>query len=76
MSKRKAINQLLEDSDSNTKIQEYSEEEEGVNNNKTKKKATFELDSDLHTQLKIYAARQNKKMVDVVEEALKEYMKD
>ena len=71
MSKRKAINQLLEDN--NTEIQEYSENKES---DKTKKKATFELDSDLHTQLKIYAARQNKKMVDIVEEALKEYIKE
>lgn len=39
-----------------------------------KKKATFELDLELHTELKIIAAKQNKKMVDIVELALREYL--
>ncbi|OAB42017.1 hypothetical protein [Paenibacillus glacialis] len=39
-----------------------------------KKKATYELDLDLHTELKIFAAKQNKKMVDIVEIALREYL--
>jgi hypothetical protein len=37
------------------------------------KKATFELSSELHTTLKIYAAANKRNMVDVVEEALKQY---
>jgi hypothetical protein len=40
-----------------------------------KKKATFELDADLHKRLKMYSAEQGKKMVDVVEEALRTYLK-
>jgi hypothetical protein len=39
-----------------------------------KKKATFELDADLHKRLKMYSAQEGKKMVDVVEEALTEYL--
>ncbi|WP_046181424.1 hypothetical protein [Domibacillus tundrae] len=38
-----------------------------------KTKATFELDSDLHKKLKMFAAQHDKKMVEVVESALKEY---
>jgi hypothetical protein len=42
----------------------------------SKKKATYELDLELHTELKIFAAKHNKKMVDVVEEALRQYLKN
>lgn len=38
-----------------------------------KKKATFELDAELHYWLKIHAVRTNQKMVDVVEDILKQY---
>jgi len=38
-----------------------------------KKKATFELDAELHHWLKLHCVRINKKMVDVIEELLKEY---
>ena len=41
-----------------------------------KKKATFELDAELHHWLKIHAVRVNKKMVDVVEEVLKRYREE
>lgn len=41
---------------------------------KSVKKATFELDSDLHMNLKIYAASKDKKMVEVVEEALTSFL--
>lgn len=41
---------------------------------KTKKtKATFELDAALHKELKMFAAQHDKKMVEVVESALKEH---
>ncbi|WP_412102567.1 hypothetical protein [Paenibacillus alginolyticus] len=40
-----------------------------------KKKATFDFDDQFHTELKIFAAKQNKKMVDVVVEAVEEYMR-
>jgi hypothetical protein len=38
-----------------------------------KKKATFELDAELHHWLKIHCVQTNQKMVDVVEESLKRY---
>lgn len=40
---------------------------------KKKKKATFELDESLHTELKIHAATEGKKMVDIVQIALRDY---
>lgn len=46
----------------------------GIQKNVTKKKATFELDTDLHTKLKIFAAKKGEKMVDIVEKALYEYL--
>lgn len=45
-----------------------------INTTSEKKKATFDLDKDLHTELKIFAAKQNKKMVEIVEIAIREYM--
>lgn len=38
------------------------------------KKATFELEEKLHRELKIQATKEGRKMVDVVEEALKDYL--
>lgn len=38
-----------------------------------KKKATFELEESLHTQLKIQAATEGKKMIDIVQIALRDY---
>lgn len=40
----------------------------------SKKKATFDLDAELHMRLKIFSATRGKKMVEVVETALKFYM--
>lgn len=59
--------QLFESGYVNTGIQENRNKE--IQKNK-KKKATFELDAELHTKLKIYSASEGKKMVEVVEEAL------
>lgn len=58
--------------DINTGIQDNvdTEKQESV----PKKKATFDLDAELHMRLKIFSASQGKKMVEVVEEALKQYM--
>ena len=36
--------------------------------------ARFDLDTELHTELKIYAAKRKRKMVDIVQEAVREYM--
>ncbi|WP_392391861.1 hypothetical protein [Paenibacillus antibioticophila] len=38
------------------------------------RRANFELDPALHRDSKIFATKQNKKMVDVVEIALREYL--
>lgn len=38
------------------------------------KKATFELDEDLHKQLKSQAAMEGRKMIELVEEALHAYL--
>lgn len=46
-----------------------------VNVDKKKEKTTFEFDEDFKRELKIYAASKNKKMVEIVVEATKEYMK-
>jgi predicted HicB family RNase H-like nuclease len=48
--------------------------QENVNTDKKKKKATFDLDADLHKKLRIYAAAQDTTMVTIVEEALNEYL--
>ncbi|MEC0373322.1 hypothetical protein [Paenibacillus chibensis] len=75
--KREALNELLNRKPVNTKIQESVDSviERGVVPN-NKKKATYELDLDLHTELKIFAAKQNKKMVDIVELAIREYLRN
>jgi hypothetical protein len=39
-----------------------------------KKKVTFDFDQQLHKELKIFAVERNTKMVDIVVEAVKEYM--
>lgn len=39
-----------------------------------KKKATFNLSTELHRQLKIAAAMHGREMVDLVEQALTEYL--
>ena len=41
-----------------------------------KKKATFDLDVQLHKKLKIEAVRQGKPMVDIVQEALENYLQN
>lgn len=52
---------------SNTAIQETV-------NTGTKKKATYELDIELHKKLKLYAALNGKTMTEVVEAAVKKYI--
>lgn len=42
---------------------------------KSLKKATFDMDIALHTELKVHAARQGRPMVDLMEEALRAYLK-
>lgn len=71
MSKKQAFSDLLNRKPVNTEIHEEEETPMGP-----KKKATYELDLNLHTDLKIFAAKHNKKMVEVVEDALKQYLKN
>ncbi|MFK7693899.1 hypothetical protein [Paenibacillus sp. HJGM_3] len=73
MSKRDAIEQLLGKRRSQA-IQETINT--GIQKPVAKKKATFDFDDQFHKELKIFAAKQNKKMVDIVVEAVKEYMRN
>ena len=41
-----------------------------------KKKATFELDAELHHWLKLHSVQSNQKMVDLVENLLRKYKAD
>lgn len=83
MSKKQAIQELLDRKPLNTYIQKHVNTglHGDVNTDLVtssliesipkKKKATFDLDLDLHTELKVFAAQQDKKMVEVVEAALR-----
>lgn len=85
MSKRQAIDKLL----SNRRSQDIEEfVEEGTahetsqkepaadkpGSKKEKKRANFEFDPQLHRDLKIFAAKEDKDMVEIVVAAVKEYM--
>lgn len=66
--------------DENEKMQEYenkqihNQENEGIHKTANKKRATFELDEDFHTELKLFATRNRTKMIDVVTAAVRKYM--
>lgn len=63
------ISKIINNDDAvNTAIQET------VNTGKKVKKATFELDADLHKKLRMFAAEKDTTMVDVVEKAINEYL--
>lgn len=47
--------------------------QESVNTVKKKKKATFEMDVDLHRQLRRYAADHDTTMITIVEKALNDF---
>lgn len=86
-SKRETIDKLLS---RNTEVREDVAEEKDKTShevlddvvNKTnessvieeKKQASFQFDLSFHTKLKTFAAKSNKAMVDVVVEAVEEYM--
>lgn len=90
MSKKNAISELLNDKDkrqekqkesqySNTDIQETgnTDIQQPLNTaHKSKKKATFLLDEELHKKLKVFAASRGENMVDIIEDAVKEYMQN
>lgn len=54
----------------NTEIQIPANDEIQVK----RKKATFDLDPKLHAELKITAVKQDKSMVEIVEEAIRRYI--
>jgi len=56
--------------DVNTGVQET------VSTEVKKKKATFEMDAELHRKLRMYAANHDTTMVMIVEKALSEYLKN
>ncbi|MBD3922975.1 hypothetical protein H8B09_30065 [Paenibacillus sp. PR3] len=79
--KKEALSELLNKKPVNTKIQESVDTviDKGTTTSATtaaKKKATYELDMDLHTELKVFAAKQDKRMVDIVELAIRRYLED
>lgn len=41
-----------------------------------KKKATFDMDKDLHTRLKTHAASKGVPMVDILEQLIRNYLQD
>lgn len=53
-----------------------TEIQEAVNADKMKKKATFEINPDLHRKLRRYAADHDTTMVTVVEKALNNYLEE
>ena len=55
-------------------VKQLIDNEEKPNNKE--KKATFLLDSNIHMQLKLYAARHGLTMTEVVENAILAYMQD
>lgn len=83
MSKKQAIQELLDRKPLNTVVQKNTNTllhrtvntelaaSSSIEDIPKKKKATFDLDIDLHTELKVFAAQQDKKMVEVVEAALR-----
>jgi hypothetical protein len=83
--KKDKFKDLMRSPSGSTEVKEelMSQPQGHVNNSATpfvqiigKKKATFELDAELHHWLKLHAVRVNKKMVDVVEEVLRNYRDD
>lgn len=60
--------------DENAVFHKNENEKMSKNANKKMKRATFEFEEDFHAELKIFAARHKKKMVDVVVQAIREHM--
>lgn len=60
----------------NTEIQQTVDTviHKDVNTDKKVKKATFELDADLHKRLRVFATLNDRTMVDVVEKAITDYL--
>nr|WP_304220588.1 hypothetical protein [Fredinandcohnia onubensis] len=83
MSKKDEIANLLQkksvispDGSSAKKVFTEVEYRNTVIQESSKKKATFDLDVQLHKKLKIEAVRQGKPMVDIVQEALENYLQN
>lgn len=62
------ISKIVNNKTVNTTIQET------VNTDRNVKKATFELDANLHKRLRTFAALNDTTMVDIVEKAISEYL--
>lgn len=58
----------------NAVLHKNENEQISKSENKKMKRATFEFEEDFHAELKIFAARHKKKMVDVVVQAIREHM--
>lgn len=62
------ISQIVQNKASDTVIQVRA------NTGRKVKKATFELNADLHRKLRTYAALNDTTMLDIVEKAINEYL--
>ncbi len=62
----------------NTEIQQTVDTviHKDVKTDKKVKKATFELDADLHKRLRVFATLNDTTMVDVVEKAITDYLEN
>lgn len=60
----------------NTEIQQTVDtvKQKNVNTSKNVKKATFELDADIHKRLRVFATLNDTTMVDIVEKAIINYL--
>lgn len=70
------ISKIVESDTANTDIQESVDAviQEPVYTGKKVKKATFELDAELHKRLRMFSVENETTMVDVVEKAINEYL--
>lgn len=69
-SKKKALDSLLGNKPSNP-IKEHDDISDEA---PKQKRATFLLDANLHTELKLFAVKQDKNMAEVVETAIRTYL--
>lgn len=61
----------------NKKVDVQANKKDGMVNEyelRSKKKATFDLDPELHRKLKVKSATENRSMLDIVQSALEEYL--
>lgn len=70
------ISKIIQDDTVNTEVRESVNTaiQETVFTERKVKKATFELDAELHKRLRMFAVSNDTTMIDIVEKALNEYL--